>query len=367
MEMKRSQLVKICKEGGFFRTPELNDVLYFHYKGFFNIDEIEDYHNAKCVWLEGNAIEKIENLGKLVLIRQLYLQENCLRKIEGLGTLTQLVSINLANNFITKIEGLEGLTKLKSLNLKQNKLKTKSDIVALIAVESLETVDLTGNYIEDQDVMEGVFAKMQNLLSLYSHQNPFCKKIKMYRKMTIGKCSKLKYLDDRPVFEAERRTTNAYMKNGVEGERAERDLINKEEKERNERNRQAFKDIIKQAEKEKAQLKANGFDKPPDTQFHVTNYKEREPTAEDKWFTEQREKSKAKTQAQRDAERREICTDAFWKREGSVKTTKEDHIDPAQCVLVSDSEEEQEEQDTPQERETNNGREEPALEIEELD
>lgn len=44
-------------------TPELNEVLYLHYKGFTNISNLEKYTGLKTIWLEHNAITKIENIG----------------------------------------------------------------------------------------------------------------------------------------------------------------------------------------------------------------------------------------------------------------------------------------------------------------
>lgn len=38
----------------------------------------------------------------------------------------------------------------------------------------------------------------------------------------------LRYLDDRPVFDDDRRGAEAFYKGGWDGERAERDLIKKE-------------------------------------------------------------------------------------------------------------------------------------------
>ena len=42
---------------------------------------------------------------------------------------------------------------------------------------------------------------MENLAVLYLHGNDVCKKIQHYRKTIIHRLPKLKYLDDRPVFE----------------------------------------------------------------------------------------------------------------------------------------------------------------------
>ena len=46
---------------------------------------------------------------------------------------------------------------------------------------------------------------MKNLGVLYLQNNPVCKKIKNYRKTMIYEIPSLKFLDDRPIFEDERR------------------------------------------------------------------------------------------------------------------------------------------------------------------
>jgi dynein assembly factor 1 len=66
------------------------------------------------------------------------------------------------------------------------------------------------------------------LAVLYLHGNEVCKKIKNYRKTIIIALPKLKYLDDRPVFEDERRYCEAFARGGLEAEREERKLYKQE-------------------------------------------------------------------------------------------------------------------------------------------
>jgi dynein assembly factor 1 len=54
----------------------------------------------------------------------------------------------------------------------------------------------------------------------------------------------LTYLDDRPVFEDERRLALAWQAGGREGEKAEREAIRLEKEAKDEANRQAFQDMI---------------------------------------------------------------------------------------------------------------------------
>lgn len=67
----------------------------------------------------------------------------------------------------------------------------------------------------------------------------------------ITKLPGLKYLDDRPVFKDDRRNAEAFSRGGLDEERAERELIKEEKRAKDEANRVAFKDMIKQARAEK--------------------------------------------------------------------------------------------------------------------
>jgi dynein assembly factor 1 len=46
----------------YYRTKELNDKLYLHYKGFRKIEGLEEFTSLKCLYLEGNGFSKIEGL-----------------------------------------------------------------------------------------------------------------------------------------------------------------------------------------------------------------------------------------------------------------------------------------------------------------
>ena len=82
---------------------------------------------------------------------------------------------------------------------------------------------------------------MQNLSCLYLKNNPCVREFKNYRKRLISNLPKLKYLDDRPVFIDERRISEAWLKDGKDGERNERISMLKE---RDEKNEKIFKEMI---------------------------------------------------------------------------------------------------------------------------
>lgn len=60
----------------------------------------------RCLWLECNGIQKIENLEAQTEMRCLFLQVNLLHKIENLEPLQKLDALNLSNNYIKTIENL---------------------------------------------------------------------------------------------------------------------------------------------------------------------------------------------------------------------------------------------------------------------
>ena len=71
-----------CIENEGYDTPELNDKLYLHYKGYRKIQNLEEYTGCRALWLEGNGLNEMSGLDTLVELRSLYIQENCIDKIQ---------------------------------------------------------------------------------------------------------------------------------------------------------------------------------------------------------------------------------------------------------------------------------------------
>ena len=110
-EMTKKVLLDICKKLELYRTPELNDKLFLHYKGFRRVENLEEYTGLKCLYLEGNGLQKIEGLENQKEMRSLFLQENCIEKIEGLDSMIHLDSINLNQNFESKMGSRKNIEK----------------------------------------------------------------------------------------------------------------------------------------------------------------------------------------------------------------------------------------------------------------
>jgi len=67
----------------------------------------------------------------------------------------------------------------------------------------------------------------------------------------ISRLPNLKYLDDRPVFADDRRNAEAFARGGLDEERKEREIIAQEKRDRDDRNRKHFNDMIKKAREER--------------------------------------------------------------------------------------------------------------------
>ncbi len=70
--------------------------------------------------------------------------------------------------------------------------------------------------------------KMPEMAVVYMQNNEFTKKISHYRKTIITKIPTIKYIDDKPVFEDERRFAEAWARGGLDEERKERERYKKE-------------------------------------------------------------------------------------------------------------------------------------------
>lgn len=258
-EMSKQELRKIVDADRrmYYRTEELNDKLYIHYKGWRDLKNLEGWTGLKTLYAESNAFSQIAGLQNCTKLRSLFLQENCISKISGLEALTDLWSLNLSSNFIERIEGLENCKGLNTLIIAKNKIGFGGVAdVERLADTNLCTLDIQDNKIDDPDVLPEVFMRMPGLRVLYLKGNSAAKKIVNYRKSITVYCKDLRYLDDRPVFEDDRRTAEAFNRGGLEEQRAEQKRIREEKSQKHENNMRAFQEMIDNSKREKRERDA---------------------------------------------------------------------------------------------------------------
>ena len=240
----------------YYRTPSLNEKLYLHYKGFSYIRNMEQFTGLKCLYFEGNGCKSMLGLEHCTEMRSLFIQENMLKKIEGIHTMKELRQLNVNENMLEKIEGIGECPHLDTLHIKRNRLGRYEGgeieaLKGLLDCPTLTCLDIQDNYLEDEKILDEILVKMPNLKVLYLMNNPCIKKINGYRKTVITKIPTLTYLDDRPVFEEDRRRAEAWSRGGMEEERKEMAKIKKEKEDKHWANHEAFRLMVNKARHDK--------------------------------------------------------------------------------------------------------------------
>ncbi|KAF1793485.1 Leucine-rich repeat domain, L domain-like [Phytophthora cactorum] len=212
--MDAETLRELCLENDGYETPELNDNLYAHFRGFQRIEGLKAYYNLKALWLESNGLSKIENLESLVNLRCLYLGKNLIEKVENLHTLRELNTLDLSEN--------------------------RSNLQELAQCPLLNNIDISHNLIDDPETLD-VLKAVPMLKALRITGNPVVSSTRSFRKTYIAALPQLSFLD-RPIFPIERASVTAWQSGGVEAEReAKRSFVNQENEERR-RSLQEFRD-----------------------------------------------------------------------------------------------------------------------------
>eukprot|EP00435_Cladocopium_sp_Y103_P040772 s1774_g11.t1 len=255
-------LRKACVENRGFELPELNEVLILHYRGFRKIENLDEYHNVRSIFLECNGISKIENLEVMPHLVSLYLQSNCITRMENLDLLSNLQYLNLSHNSISEVQNLRMLSMLDTLNLAANKFEDVEKLKGLSERPTLRSVDVSSNYFEDGDALVNFWeSNLPNVQCLYIHHNPCSRALKDSRRRLISRLPKLRWIDERPVTAIERAGCEAWAVGGKEAEMEAKHahwLKEKEEKDAwCERSFQNFRRVQQaHAERAKAQKEA---------------------------------------------------------------------------------------------------------------
>jgi dynein assembly factor 1 len=242
-KMDAETLREICLENDGYENPELNDNLYAHFRGFQKIEGLEKYFNLKALWLESNGLSRIENLSPLVNLRCLYLGKNLIETIENLEPLEQLNTLDLSENRIMKITGLSKLKNLTNLNLSRNLIEDVHACEELVHCQTLTNIDISHNHLEeDQEnyFLFKILQQMPNLKALRITGNGLVSKIKYFRKVYISNLPHLSFLD-RPIFEMEKKSVEAWQKGGNEAELKAKQLFIKQQNDERKKHLQEFR------------------------------------------------------------------------------------------------------------------------------
>ena len=229
-EMSVDEIRLSCLENDGYDSPELNEKLYLHFRGFKKIENLDKYISCKAIWLDSNGFEKIENLDKMIELRCLYLSKNLINKIENLDTLQYLTMLDLSDNRLTIISNLSSLPNLQTVNFSRNSLASAEAIAHLIECEKIQNIDVTNNLLPADDSVMEVISKIPSLTAVSISGNEVAK-LPSFRKRMITMGKKLGYLD-RPIEPQERIAAEAFVIGGIEAETAARDTWRNEQKQK---------------------------------------------------------------------------------------------------------------------------------------
>jgi len=140
------------------------------------------------------------------------------------------------------------LKQLETLLAGHCRFSSIDSISHVLEIPSLQTIDVSHNRIdfkegETPDDCIMFWSKMPSLSVLYFHGNDGLNKIRHYRKKMINAIDTLKYLDERPIFDNEKRLALAWGRGGHEEESQERTRMQEEKQQELKRDLARWKEL----------------------------------------------------------------------------------------------------------------------------
>lgn len=116
---------------------------------------LEGFERLKSLDLSFNDLKKMDGIGHLVNLTDLYFVQNRIRKIEGLEKLSKLRNLELGGNKVTEIEGLEQCTGLEELWLGKNRI---TELKGLSTLSNLTILSIQANRLHTITGLENLTA-----------------------------------------------------------------------------------------------------------------------------------------------------------------------------------------------------------------
>ena len=272
------------KQGGYSSSLELNDVLRLHHLSITRFSAVTAlrFPNLTTLYLNNNAIQglgdasdtpSLSGLAHLPSLLHLYLADNCIADITGCipisapdapdeRCLTTLETLDLSNNGLRTTRGfavpshndtdtyVPRFPKLKTLLLSRNALASVEDCAGLAHIPTLESLDVSENRsLGSKDEAEKYIELLpaSSLLYLRFTGCGITSALSYYRKRVLLALPTLRYLDEQPCFDKERRLASAWAEGGMEAERGVRATIRSEEAALRKKHADAFDAMIQRA------------------------------------------------------------------------------------------------------------------------
>jgi hypothetical protein len=131
------------------------------------------------------------------------------------------------------------LPTLQTLNVSKNLLTTADSIHELSCCVSLETLDLSNNFLQGEDVLDSI-AEVPSILSFKLAGNPVMSAPQL-RKRMICRIPRLVYLD-RPIFEIDRLAAEAWGRGGLDAENDARERYKESRRKQTEQEQIEFRE-----------------------------------------------------------------------------------------------------------------------------
>lgn len=143
--------------------------------------------------------------------------------------------MNLESNAIRCIGDISHLTKLEYLNVAKNLIDKLEDLDGVKSITSLTNLDVSFNQIEAHEGVIEFFSGLSHQLKILRYQgNPGVRNMDHYRKRMVNNLPELRYLDERPVFPVERRSSAAWAQGGLQAmQQAKKDFFQEQHRQQN--------------------------------------------------------------------------------------------------------------------------------------